>query len=77
MHKKSNKMHYSDFCTTLKERRSLLRITQTDLAAISGVGVRTIKEIEGGKGNPSILTLLKIFDVLGMEMEAVIKRTNE
>ena len=75
MHKKSNKVHYSDFCSKLKERRSLLGITQPDLAAIAGVGVRTIKEIEGGKGNPSILTLLKITDVLGMEMEFVIKQT--
>jgi len=41
----------------IKERRQLLGITQQDLADISGVGLRTIKQIEIGKGNPSIKTL--------------------
>lgn len=75
--RKSNKMHLVDICNKIKERRSLLGITQQDLADISGVGLRTIKEIETGKGNPSINTLLKILDVLGMELDAQIKRTIE
>ncbi|GHV12128.1 hypothetical protein FACS1894162_8040 [Bacteroidia bacterium] len=57
----------------LKERRTLLGITQQDLADISGVGLRTIKQIETGKGNPAINTLLKIADVLGMDMVLQLK----
>ncbi len=70
-------MHYSDICHKIKNRRSLLGITQQDLADISGVGLRTIKEIETGKGNPSVNTLVKILNALGMELDVMIKRTIE
>ena len=66
-------MHLSDICKIIKERRSLLGITQQDLSDISGVGLRTIKEIETNKGNPSVKTLIKIVDVLGMELNLKIK----
>ncbi len=75
LQKKSDKMHFMNIYDKIKERRSILGITQQDLAGISGVGLRTIKEIETGRGNPSFSTLLKILDVLGMEMEIKIKRT--
>ena len=57
----------------IKDRRLLLGITQQDLADISGVALRTIKQIETGKGNPSFNTLSKISEVLGMSVELVIK----
>ena len=70
-------MHLENIYKKIQERRSLLGITQQDLADISGVGLRTIKEIEIGRGNPSINTLLKILGVLGMEFDIKIKRTVE
>lgn len=70
-------MHLADICNKIKERRSLLGVTQQDLSDISGVGLRTIKDIETGKGNPSANTLMKILDVLGMELDVRIKRTIE
>ena len=73
MRKKSIMMHYLDIYEKIKERRSLLGITQQDLADISGVGLRTIKGIETNKGNPSVNTLVKILDVLGMELHLKIK----
>lgn len=57
----------------IKERRQLLGITQQDLADISGVGLRTIKQIEIGKGNPSVKTLTQLLDVLGMELNLKVK----
>jgi transcriptional regulator with XRE-family HTH domain len=68
-------MHLSDIRSKIKERRSLLGITQQDLADISDVGLRTIKEIETNKGNPSLRILYKIADALGMELDLRIKRT--
>ena len=65
--------HFLDIGKKMKERRSLLRITQQDLADISGVGVRTIKDMETNKGNPSLETLCKVVDALGMEVELRIK----
>ena len=70
-------MHSSEISELIKERRSLLGITQQDLADISTVGLRTIKAIETNKGNPSVNTLLKIIDVLGMELNVKIKNLNE
>nr|WP_320037796.1 helix-turn-helix domain-containing protein [uncultured Bacteroides sp.] len=57
-----------DFYDIIKDRRVLLNITQQDLSDISGVSLRTIKAIEKGNGNPSIDTLRKIADALGLEL---------
>lgn len=61
----------------IKERRSVLGITQQELADISGIGLRTIKLIETNNGNPSIDTLNRILYALGMELDIKIKRTVE
>ncbi|SHK83647.1 DNA-binding transcriptional regulator, XRE-family HTH domain [Chitinophaga jiangningensis] len=52
----------------LQERRALFRLRQEDLAEISGVGVRTIRQIEQGIGNPSFQTLRKLLLALGMDV---------
>lgn len=62
-----------DVYNKIKERRILLRITQQDLADISGVALRTVKQVETGKGNPSVNTLNKIASVLGMSLSLTIK----
>jgi transcriptional regulator with XRE-family HTH domain len=61
-------MHFSDLIKILKERREELQVTQEKLAELSGVGLRTLKQFESGKGNPTLLTLQKLSDVLGMEV---------
>lgn len=61
-------MHYSDLIKTIKERREVLNVTQETLAELAGVGLRTLKQFESGKGNPTLQTLQKIADVLGMEV---------
>jgi transcriptional regulator with XRE-family HTH domain len=58
---------------TIKERREALQVTQEGVAELSGVGLRTLKQFESGKGNPTLLTLQKIADVLGMEVCLKIK----
>lgn len=63
------------FEEVIKQRRSLLGVSQQDLADISGVGLRTIKLIESGKGNPSVSTLQKIGIVLGLELVFQIRNT--
>ncbi len=69
-------MHYELIAKKLKSRRELLRISQEELSEISGVGLRTIKKIETGKGNPTIITLQKLLFILGLEMKIEI-RNNE
>lgn len=66
-------MHFQGLIRTIKERREALQVTQERLAELSGVGLRTIKQFESGKGNPTLLTLQKIADVLGLEVELKVK----
>ena len=60
---------------TIKERRALLGISQQDLSDYSGVGISTIKDLERGIGNPSVETLRKLLDVVGLEMVLQVKHT--
>ena len=61
----------------IRERRALLKITQQDLADYSGVSLRIIKSIEAGNANPSIGTLTKITEVIGLEVILKIKEVND
>jgi transcriptional regulator with XRE-family HTH domain len=69
-------MHFKELIKTIKERRDALQVTQETLAELSGVGLRTLKQLESGKGNPTLLTLQKIVDVLGMEVCLKLKNTS-
>lgn len=52
----------------MKSRREFLRISQIDLAEMAEVSLATVKDIERGKANPSLSTINKILDVLGLEI---------
>ena len=66
-------MTLSNLIVPIKERRKILNVTQETLAEISGVGLRTLKQLESGKGNPTLETLQKICDALGLEIKLEIK----
>lgn len=57
----------------VKERREALQVTQETLAEISGVGLRTLKQFESGKGNPTLLTLKKLTEAMGLDICLKIK----
>ena len=61
----------------IKERRAVLRLTQQDLSDYTGLSLRIIKSIESEKGNPSLKTLEKIAEVLGLELVMKVKIINE
>ena len=60
----------------IKERRKFLKLRQEDIAEITGIAIKTIQLLEQGKGNPSVSTLQKIADVLGMEITMQVKQTH-
>ena len=64
-----------DIGKVIKERRALLGISQQDLSDYSGVGISTVKDLERGVGNPSIDTLKKILNVVGLEIILQLKQT--
>ncbi len=72
-------MRFGNLINTIKERRENLKVNQENLAKLSGVGLRTLKQFESGKGNPTLQTIQKIADVLGLEVCFKVKKeiTNE
>ena len=69
-------MHLNNIVETLKKRRIRLQVTQETLALLTGVSLRTIKQLEAGKGNPTLETIQKLADVLGLELQLTIKNTS-
>lgn len=69
-------MHLNNLIQTLKKRRIRLQVTQETLALLTGVSLRTIKQLEAGKGNPTLETIQKLADVLGLELRLEIKNTS-
>ena len=64
-----------DLREVMKSRRKTLSISQLDLAEMAEVSLATVKDIERGKGNPSLATVNKIIEVLGMEIIFQVRQT--
>lgn len=58
----------------LRERRKSLRLTQRELAAYAELSHNTIYKIERGQANPTLGVLLKLADVLGLELSLQAKQ---
>lgn len=61
-------MNIEEIGKMIRFRREFLNLRQEDLSEMSGVTSRTIHLIESGTGNPSLETLEKLAQVLGMEI---------
>lgn len=58
-------MNKQEIGQSIRERRRTLKISQGRLAELAGVAVHTIANLETGKGNCTVETLLKVANVLG------------
>lgn len=54
--------------TIILNRRQELGLRQQELADLAEVGINTLVAIERGTGNPSLKTLERIAEVLGLEL---------
>ena len=63
--------------TAIKERRKVLKVTQRLVADLAGVGINTLTKIERNEANPTLDSLQKILDTLGLELSVSVKKTNE
>ncbi len=70
-------MNLHEIGSRIREQRKALRVTQRDLAAISGIGINTINKIEQGTANPTLSILLKLLDTLGLKVEVTHKESGE
>jgi len=69
-------LHFSELVKTIKARREMLQVNQEMLSALSGVSLRTLKQFESGKGNPTLQTISKLADALGLEVTLKVKTLN-
>lgn len=58
----------------IQQRRDHMHITQKQLAEMADIGINTLYKIETGQANPTLESLQKITDVLGMEITLQVKK---
>ena len=61
-------MNLADF---VKEKRKLVKLTQPELAAKAGVGLRFIRELEQGKESLRLDKVNQVLQLFGHEVGAV------
>ena len=66
-------MNSKEIGTLIRKRRMSLQIDQHTLSEISGIAVHTMSNIEAGKGNPTVATLDRVLNALGMQLRIQIK----
>ncbi len=52
----------------MRRQRQNLGLTQQQLATQAKVGIATVQNIEAGRGNPEVATLVNLLHVLGLEI---------
>lgn len=58
----------------IRERRKRLGIAQDDLCEMAAISQHTLSAIENGTANPTLDTLLKLFEILGIDLEPTVRR---
>ena len=58
-----------DIAILIKTERKKQNLTQTELAGLCNVGLRFIVDVEAGKETCQIGKVLKVLDVLGINLE--------
>lgn len=61
-------MTHQQIVSALRSRRKALGITLSELSEQTEIRATTICDIENGKRNPSITTLLRLTDALGLSI---------
>ncbi len=67
-------MRYNMVGKSIMLRRKSLRVTQSQLAELAEISVNTLYKIEREQANPTLDTLTKIANILGMEIRMEVKK---
>lgn len=60
----------------IKQKRKETQITQVELSAKSGIGLRLVREIEQGKTSMRVDKVNQLLNLFGMELIAARKMSN-
>jgi DNA-binding XRE family transcriptional regulator len=58
----------------ITKRRDLLKLTQQEVATITGLSDTTVRFIEKGKPGVAIANWIKVADMLGLELQVLNKK---
>lgn len=64
-----------EMADNIKKARVLRGYTQADVAELSGISLRTIRDMEKGSGQSSLANWKKVLDVLGLTFQIRTKDT--
>lgn len=67
----------TDLGETIRRERKQLGLRQDELAAVAGVGLRFLVELERGKPTAEIGRALQVLDALGLNLEIVARADGE
>ena len=67
-------MNNEELAKGIRNRRKSMKIDQKTLARLSGISVHALSNIEAAKASPTLQTLNKVLDTLGMELAIQIKK---
>lgn len=67
----------TNIATTIKQKRKSLKLTQEELSAKSGLGLRLVREIEQGKTSMRIDKVNQVLALFGMELAPAPKQRND
>jgi transcriptional regulator with XRE-family HTH domain len=65
------------FGQIIREKRNAIGLKQEELSQQSGVAIKTIHSIELGKGNPALKTILRIFEILSLDLLIVASKNTK
>jgi len=68
------KMKIEEIASVIVERRKELRVSQAQLAEMCQISVHTMSNMEAGVGNPTLESLLKVIDVLGLQLDLSVRK---
>lgn len=67
-------MDLNEIGQIIKKRRRYLKVDQSTLAELAGISINTLVTLERGTSNPRLDTILKIADILGLQISMSLKQ---
>ena len=61
-------MNLKELGTIIRNRRKYLKLSQQELADLAEANINTIVNIERGTGNPLFTTVMRLAEVLGLDI---------
>jgi DNA-binding XRE family transcriptional regulator len=61
----------------ITKRREVLKLTQQDVAAATGISDTTVRFIEKGKPGVAIANWIKVADMLGLKIQVLNKKMSD